>query len=299
MKTVNISKKQLVMMIRNGATYDSLRRKFEVNSNEELLRAISLISPDKASEYKKTLDKRQKESEKALAKKMAKMMQEEQNNEEEERYELEEYESEDCMSDEEPLVEETDSELISLDELYEQKEELSNQRVELEIRHKTKMEDRRSIESELVGEKKRLERLIEELSASKAIVLDLTQKYATLGIEMRTISEDIAVIQELQDEVEKQITSAEKFSICVYSDGSFDSDRELPDAEVSVEQELFTQLVSLEEAEELTIKAIKALVVMVRKVSKVKQTTDNIEVCYETESLQSFCEKVENLLETH
>lgn len=230
---------------------------------------------------------------------MAKMMQEEQNNVEEERYGLEEYESEDCMSDEEPLVEETDSELISLDELYEQKEELSNQRVELEIRHKTKMEARRSIERDLVGEKKKLERLIEELSASKAIVLDLTQKYATLGIEMRTISEDIAVIQELQDEVEKQITSAEKFSICVYSDGSFDSDKELPDAEVSVEQELLAQLVSLEEAEELTIKAVKALAVMVRKISKVKQTTDNIEICYETESLQSFCEKVENLLETH
>ena len=213
-----------------------------------------------------------------------------------------EYENNDDVNEKLPLTEDVDGtfeEFNSLPVLYEQKNELSDQIKQSEEEHKHLMQERRAIERQLLNEKQKIEDILEEFRSSKARVLDLTQSYSELGVEMQRMSEDIAVNKELLEEIRNQIVAAEKISVYVYVNGSFDSDKELPDAEVSVEQELFTQLVSFEEAEELTIKAIKALVVMVRKVSKVKQTTDNIEVCYETESLQSFCEKVENLLETH
>lgn len=261
---MHVTKKQLVEMMRRGATIEILCRRFEVDDKEQLFQAIRQVTPGRASEYEKALEKRERTLKKALAKEAEKAAQQEaeqmvqqqkleQDNRDEEleetgQCENSEYENSDSVNEGLPLTEDVDGtfeEFNSLPVLYEQKNELSDQIKQSEEEHKHLMQERRAIERQLLNEKQKLEDILEEFRSSKARVLDLTQSYSELGVEMQRMSEDIAVNKELLEEIRNQIVAAEKISVYVYVNGSFDSDKELPDAEVSVEQELFTQLVSL------------------------------------------------------
>ena len=65
---VTVTKKQLVEMMRRGATIKVLCRRFEVEDEERLFQAIRRVTPGRASEYEKILEKRERTLQKALAK---------------------------------------------------------------------------------------------------------------------------------------------------------------------------------------------------------------------------------------
>ena len=160
----------------------------------------------------------------------------------------------------------------SLNELLEAEKFLSDNCVSLEKEHNALINARREDVKTLAQIKRTLEELKRLLQVNQSKLTTVLENYNSKAEQMLRVSSEISACKEMLADTRAQIEEAQKLKISVFSDGTIECENgelESPcEAEVS---QLFSTLILLAAAEELTIKQIKTvakLVLMVKKIDK-------------------------------
>ena len=277
-----MSSKDLHVALKNQATEEELMERYGVDSSEELYEVMSKVTPGNFEYFKKEIKKNKKNRSRKDAKK--ELAQD--NQKEDEQIELTNFETLTDQSSEDEngtvgknmvdytAVEEStnDEPKTSLNELLEAEKFLSDNCVSLEKEHNALINARREDVKTLALIKRTLEELKRLLQVNQSKLTTVLEDYNSKAEQMLRVSSEISACKEMLADTRAQIEEAKKLKISVFSDGTIECENgelESPcEAEVS---QLFSTLILLAAAEELTIKQIKTvakLVLMVKKIDK-------------------------------
>ena len=173
-------------------------------------------------------------------------------------------------------------------ELQKKADELSASLCELEGGHKELVATRREIVLNFQKAKAELEKLRKELKAQEENVTTWYAEYEKCATKMSSVNEEIWVVSECLTEVREKIAVLSKVTVFAYSNGSIEVENaEIPLAsKVKVEDE-FNRLISLPDAQDLTVKAVK-LVASVHMMITSYHSDTEVEVIFEDSKLQNF-----------
>lgn len=289
-----MSSKDLHVAVKNQATEQDLMERYGIDSSEELYEVMSKVAPGNLEYFKKELKKNQKNRLRKDTKKES--ASELQNGDEQsnvatesqesiyEQIELTNFENGHTSVDEEDSVDKTtvedtamekstyDEPKPSLTELLEAEKFLSDNCVALEKEHNALINARREDVKALAEIKSTLEKLKCSLQENQNRLTSVLEDYNNKAEQMLRVSSEISACKEMLADTRTQIEEAKKLKISVFSDGTIECENgelEYPsEAEVS---QLFTTLVLLVAAEELTIKQIKTVAKLVLMVKKIDQ----------------------------
>lgn len=182
---------------------------------------------------------------------------------------------------------------VNLEQLEADEKELSATLCRLEGEHKGKMVQRRECLKRLEKSKKALLELQRLLFEQEKNVTLTFEEYNRLAAEMNVINEECNSYRELLDDVRQQIADLKKVNILFYSNG----DIEVVNAEIPTIPELavaeeFSNLISLPEAEEFTIKVLKAIAKLKLMVKAYEESNCAFELVFDNLKVQSFYEKI-------
>ena len=277
-----MSSKDLHVALKNQATEEELMERYGVDSSEELYEVMSKVAPGNFEYFKKEIKKNQKNRLRKDAKKEMAL----DNHKEDEQIELTNFET---LTDQSSEVENgkvgknmvdytavekptNDEPKPSLNELLEAEKFLSDNCVSLEKEHNALINARREDVKTLAEIKRTLEELKRLLQVNQSKLTTVLENYNSKAEQMLRVSSEISACKEMLADTRAQIEEAKKLKISVFSDGTIECENgelESPcEAEVS---QLFSTLILLAAAEELTIKQIKTvakLVLMVKKIDK-------------------------------
>ena len=277
-----MSSKDLHVALKNQATEEELMERYGVDSSEELYEVMSKVAPGNFEYFKKEIKKNQKNRLRKDAKKEMAL----DNQKEDEQIELTNFET---LTDQSSEVENgkvgknmvdytavekptNDEPKPSLNELLEAEKFLSDNCVSLEKEHNALINARREDVKTLAEIKRTLEELKRLLQVNQSKLTTVLENYNSKAEQMLRVSSEISACKEMLADTRAQIEEAKKLKISVFSDGTIECENgelESPcEAEVS---QLFSTLILLAAAEELTIKQIKTvakLVLMVKKIDK-------------------------------
>ena len=277
-----MSSKDLHVALKNQATEEELMERYGVDSSEELYEVMSKVTPGNFEYFKKEIKKNQKNRSRKDAKKEMAL----DNQKEDEQIELTNFET---LTDQSSEVENgkvgknmvdytavekptNDEPKTSLNELLEAEKFLSDNCVSLEKEHNALINARREDVKTLAEIKRTLEELKRLLQVNQSKLTTVLENYNSKAEQMLRVSSEISACKEMLADTRAQIEEAKKLKISVFSDGTIECENgelESPcEAEVS---QLFSTLILLAAAEELTIKQIKTvakLVLMVKKIDK-------------------------------
>ena len=277
-----MSSKDLHVALKNQATEEELMERYGVDSSEELYEVMSKVTPGNFEYFKKEIKKNQKNRSRKDAKKEMAL----DNQKEDEQIELTNFET---LTDQSSEVENgkvgknmvdytavekptNDEPKPSLNELLEAEKFLSDNCVSLEKEHNALINARREDVKTLAEIKRTLEELKRLLQVNQSKLTTVLENYNSKAEQMLRVSSEISACKEMLADTRAQIEEAKKLKISVFSDGTIECENgelESPcEAEVS---QLFSTLILLAAAEELTIKQIKTvakLVLMVKKIDK-------------------------------
>lgn len=277
-----MSSKDLHVALKNQATEEELMERYGVDSSEELYEVMSKVAPGNFEYFKKEIKKNQKNRLRKDAKKEMAL----DNQKEDEQIELTNFETLTDQSSEDEngtvgknMVDYTavekptnDEPKPSLNELLEAEKFLSDNCVSLEKEHNALINARREDVKTLAEIKRTLEELKRLLQVNQSKLTTVLENYNSKAEQMLRVSSEISACKEMLADTRAQIEEAKKLKISVFSDGTIECENgelESPcEAEVS---QLFSTLILLAAAEELTIKQIKTvakLVLMVKKIDK-------------------------------
>ena len=277
-----MSSKDLHVALKNQATEEELMERYGVDSSEELYEVMSKVAPGNFEYFKKEIKKNQKNRlRKDEKKKMAL-----DNQKEDEQIELTNFET---LTDQSSEVENgkvgknmvdytavekptNDEPKPSLNELLEAEKFLSDNCVSLEKEHNALINARREDVKTLALIKRTLEELKRLLQVNQSKLTTVLEDYNSKAEQMLRVSSEISACKEMLADTRAQIEEAKKLKVSVFSDGTIECENgelESPcEAEVS---QLFSTLILLAAAEELTIKQVKTVAKLVSVVKKIDQ----------------------------
>ena len=277
-----MSSKDLHVALKNQATEEELMERYGVDSSEELYEVMSKVTPGNFEYFKKEIKKNQKNRSRKDAKKEMAL----DNQKEDEQIELTNFETLTDQSSEDEngtvgknmvdytAVEEStnDEPKPSLNELLEAEKFLSDNCVSLEKEHNALINARREDVKTLAEIKRTLEELKRLLQVNQSKLTTVLENYNSKAEQMLRVSSEISACKEMLADTRAQIEEAKKLKISVFSDGTIECENgelESPcEAEVS---QLFSTLILLAAAEELTIKQVKTVAKLVSVVKKIDQ----------------------------
>lgn len=277
-----MTSKDLHVALKNQATEEELMERYGVDSSEELYEVMSKVAPGNFEYFKKEIKKNQKNRlRKDEKKKMAL-----DNQKEDEQIELTNFET---LTDQSSEVENgkvgknmvdytavekptNDEPKPSLNELLEAEKFLSDNCVSLEKEHNALINARREDVKTLALIKRTLEELKRLLQVNQSKLTTVLEDYNSKAEQMLRVSSEISACKEMLADTRAQIEEAKKLKVSVFSDGTIECENgelESPcEAEVS---QLFSTLILLDAAEELTIKQVKTVAKLVSVVKKIDQ----------------------------
>ena len=277
-----MTSKDLHVALKNQATEEELMERYGVDSSEELYEVMSKVAPGNFEYFKKEIKKNQKNRlRKDEKKKMAL-----DNQKEDEQIELTNFET---LTDQSSEVENgkvgknmvdytavekptNDEPKTSLNELLEAEKFLSDNCVSLEKEHNALINARREDVKTLALIKRTLEELKRLLQVNQSKLTTVLEDYNSKAEQMLRVSSEISACKEMLADTRAQIEEAKKLKVSVFSDGTIECENgelESPcEAEVS---QLFSTLILLAAAEELTIKQVKTVAKLVSVVKKIDQ----------------------------
>ena len=277
-----MTSKDLHVALKNQATEEELMERYGVDSSEELYEVMSKVAPGNFEYFKKEIKKNQKNRlRKDENKKMAL-----DNQKEDEQIELTNFET---LTDQSSEVENgkvgknmvdytavekptNDEPKPSLNELLEAEKFLSDNCVSLEKEHNALINARREDVKTLALIKRTLEELKRLLQVNQSKLTTVLEDYNSKAEQMLRVSSEISACKEMLADTRAQIEEAKKLKVSVFSDGTIECENgelESPcEAEVS---QLFSTLILLAAAEELTIKQVKTVAKLVSVVKKIDQ----------------------------
>lgn len=277
-----MTSKDLHVALKNQATEEELMERYGVDSSEELYEVMSKVAPGNFEYFKKEIKKNQKNRlRKDEKKKMAL-----DNQKEDEQIELTNFET---LTDQSSEVENgkvgknmvdytavekptNDEPKPSLNELLEAEKFLSDNCVSLEKEHNALINARREDVKTLALIKRTLEELKRLLQVNQSKLTTVLEDYNSKAEQMLRVSSEISACKEMLADTRAQIEEAKKLKVSVFSDGTIECENgelESPcEAEVS---QLFSTLILLAAAEELTIKQIKTVAKLVLIVKRIDQ----------------------------
>ena len=277
-----MTSKDLHVALKNQATEEELMERYGVDSSEELYEVMSKVAPGNFEYFKKEIKKNQKNRlRKDEKKKMAL-----DNQKEDEQIELTNFET---LTDQSSEVENgkvgknmvdytavekptNDEPKPSLNELLEAEKFLSDNCVSLEKEHNALINARREDVKTLALIKRTLEELKRLLQVNQSKLTTVLEDYNSKAEQMLRVSSEISACKEMLADTRAQIEEAKKLKVSVFSDGAIECENgelESPcEAEVS---QLFSTLILLAAAEELTIKQVKTVAKLVSVVKKIDQ----------------------------
>ena len=277
-----MSSKDLHVALKNQATEEELMERYGVDSSEELYEVMSKVAPGNFEYFKKEIKKNQKNRLRKDAKKEMAL----DNQKEDEQIELTNFET---LTDQSSEVENgkvgknmvdytavekptNDEPKPSLNELLEAEKFLSDNCVSLEKEHNALINARREDVKTLALIKRTLEELKRLLQVNQSKLTTVLENYNSKAEQMLRVSSEISACKEMLADTRAQIEEAKKLKISVFSDGTIECENgelESPcEAEVS---QLFSTLILLAAAEELTIKQVKTVAKLVSVVKKIDQ----------------------------
>ena len=276
-----MTSKDLHVALKNQATEEELMERYGVDSSEELYEVMSKVAPGNFEYFKKEIKKNQKNRLRKDEKKMAL-----DNQKEDEQIELTNFET---LTDQSSEVENgkvgknmvdytavekptNDEPKPSLNELLEAEKFLSDNCVSLEKEHNALINARREDVKTLALIKRTLEELKRLLQVNQSKLTTVLEDYNSKAEQMLRVSSEISACKEMLADTRAQIEEAKKLKVSVFSDGTIECENgelESPcEAEVS---QLFSTLILLAAAEELTIKQVKTVAKLVSVVKKIDQ----------------------------
>lgn len=277
-----MSSKDLHVALKNQATEEELMERYGVDSSEELYEVMSKVAPGNFEYFKKEIKKNQKNRLRKDAKKEMAL----DNQKEDEQIELTNFET---LTDQSSEVENgkvgknmvdytavekptNDEPKPSLNELLEAEKFLSDNCVSLEKEHNALINARREDVKTLALIKRTLEELNRLLQVNQSKLTTVLEDYNSKAEQMLRVSSEISACKEMLADTRAQIEEAKKLKVSVFSDGTIECENgelESPcEAEVS---QLFSTLILLAAAEELTIKQVKTVAKLVSVVKKIDQ----------------------------
>lgn len=277
-----MTSKDLHVALKNQATEEELMERYGVDSSEELYEVMSKVAPGNFEYFKKEIKKNQKNRLRKDEKKEMAL----DNQKEDEQIELTNFET---LTDQSSEVENgkvgknmvdytavekptNDEPKPSLNELLEAEKFLSDNCVSLEKEHNALINARREDVKTLAEIKRTLEELKRLLQVNQSKLTTVLENYNSKAEQMLRVSSEISACKEMLADTRAQIEEAKKLKISVFSDGTIECENgelESPcEAEVS---QLFSTLILLAAAEELTIKQIKTVAKLVSVVKKIDQ----------------------------
>lgn len=277
-----MSSKDLHVALKNQATEEELMERYGVDSSEELYEVMSKVAPGNFEYFKKEIKKNQKNRLRKDAKKEMAL----DNQKEDEQIELTNFET---LTDQSSEVENgkvgknmvdytavekptNDEPKPSLNELLEAEKFLSDNCVSLEKEHNALINARREDVKTLALIKRTLEELKRLLQVNQSKLTTVLEDYNSKAEQMLRVSSEISACKEMLADTRAQIEEAKKLKVSVFSDGTIECENgelESPcEAEVS---QLFSTLILLAAAEELTIKQVKTVAKLVSVVKKIDQ----------------------------
>lgn len=277
-----MTSKDLHVALKNQATEEELMERYGVDSSEELYEVMSKVAPGNFEYFKKEIKKNQKNRSRKDAKKEMAL----DNQKEDEQIELTNFET---LTDQSSEVENgkvgknmvdytavekptNDEPKTSLNELLEAEKFLSDNCVSLEKEHNALINARREDVKTLAEIKRTLEELKRLLQVNQSKLTTVLENYNSKAEQMLRVSSEISACKEMLADTRAQIEEAKKLKISVFSEGTIECENgelEFPcEAEVS---QLFSTLILLAAAEELTIKQVKTVAKLVSVVKKIDQ----------------------------
>ena len=149
---------------------------------------------------------------------------------------------------------------MRLDDFLAEEKELSEALIVLEGIRKELIAKRREIVSAFTVEKRQLEELQAEVERHRKKVLELHAQYEECAEQIKELSGDIRANSELLEEVRNNIAELRRVTVFVYSSGNIELEHaqmpQISDGKVTAE---FERLISLTEAEELTVKGVRGI----------------------------------------
>lgn len=277
-----MTSKDLHVALKNQATEEELMERYGVDSSEELYEVMSKVAPGNFEYFKKEIKKNQKNRLRKDEKKEMAL----DNQKEDEQIELTNFET---LTDQSSEVENgkvgknmvdytavekptNDEPKPSLNELLEAEKFLSDNCVSLEKEHNALINARREDVKTLALIKRTLEELKRLLQVNQSKLTTVLEDYNSKAEQMLRVSSEISACKEMLADTRAQIEEAKKLKVSVFSDGTIECENgelESPcEAEVS---QLFSTLILLAAAEELTIKQVKTVAKLVSVVKKIDQ----------------------------
>ena len=293
-----MTSKDLHVALKNQATEEELMERYGVDSSEELYEVMSKVAPGNFEYFKKKIKKNQKNRLRKDEKKEMAL----DNQKEDEQIELTNFET---LTDQSSEVENgkvgknmvdytavekptNDEPKPSLNELLEAEKFLSDNCVSLEKEHNALINARREDVKTLALIKRTLEELKRLLQVNQSKLTTVLENYNSKAEQMLRVSSEISACKEMLADTRAQIEEAKKLKVSVFSDGTIECENgelESPcEAEVS---QLFSTLILLAAAEELTIKQIKTVA---KLVSVVKKIDKKYELEFDSDLVQKLYE---------
>lgn len=308
----NMTAKDLHIAVKNQATEEDLMIRYGINSSEELYDLMSKVSPGNLEHFKREIKKNQKSRSRKESRKEEAVREQQKEDTEQIRVATQEgfmNQTESTNSENLPgqnsadengkigktivegvTVEEpiNDEPKFSLEELLEEEKFLSDNCVALEKEHKELISARREDVKMLANIKRTLEELKRLLQANQNRLTTVLEDYNSKAEQMIRVNSEISACKEMLADTRAQIEEAKKLKIFVFSDGTIECENgelQYPsEAEVS---QVFSTIILLAAAEELTVKQIKTVAKLVLTVKKIDK---KYELEFDSDSVQKFYE---------
>ena len=149
---------------------------------------------------------------------------------------------------------------MQLSELLEEEQQLSTSLCLVEGLHKELVSKRRNLVAQLENEKRAITNLVAEVNKRREIVMTLYTEYNECANEMQKLNGDMRAYEELIADVRKEIEVARRVVICIYDTGTIEiANAEMPVLSQEDVNAQFEMLITMPEAEELTVKCLKSI----------------------------------------
>lgn len=308
----NMTAKDLHIAVKNQATEEDLMIRYGINSSEELYDLMSKVSPGNLEHFKREIKKNQKSRSRKEPRKEEAVLEQQKEDTEQIRVATQEgfmNQTESTNSENLPgqnsadengkigktivegvTVEEpiNDEPKFSLEELLEEEKFLSDNCVALENEHEELISARREDVKMLANIKRTLEELKRLLQANQNRLTTVLEDYNSKAEQMIRVNSEISACKEMLADTRAQLEEAKKLKISVFSDGTIECENgelQYPsEAEVS---QVFSTIILLAAAEELTVKQIKTVAKLVLTVKKIDK---KYELEFDSDSVQKFYE---------
>jgi len=298
MHTKSMTSKDLHLALKRDDPISYLMTRFDISTEEALFDAISNVTQEHFGWFIKELKKRRNKQKKANTKKPANSLIKEGElditpaeeitlpEEVTAIQEVPQVEELTLSDDEETAETKEEVTSMSLDELLAYEQELSASLIMYESLHKERTKQRREYFEEMLSEKKVVQKLLEQAQIHHQVVLNLHAKCEKCLQEMQVLDTDIQVHREVLEELRNNIAELKKVVVFVYKDGTIEVEHaQMPAVSADRVKEEFDSLLSLPEAEEVTLKNVKCIA---RLRAMVGELPSDVEIIFDSEKLQAL-----------